>query len=704
MNTLNDQVKKLKINVTTINSYLVNSNKTLKKIDLNRESLNEKISSETKRNTKEKKLESPVSGISKLTQKATSAIFSGPLSFFDKIKEFFGILLLGFLVKNLPEIIGTIERFFEKNKWIFNSLGFILDIIGKGLSGLFSLVDKVFFSDITSVEKDQKKIDETFRTLNKELDDSQKSVDNDLKQIEKENKKSQSSEDNVPTPKLAKTSPEPTKTSNQEQSAQKPSEKQSSIPSTGKPEVKVPKYAKGGLVENPKESSKKMVASKPSSIGDRSSVTSKKAVQTTNYFKFFHNNNQNAEEIAKTNTKNNEKFKESLKSLETIQEIQRLIDDDSVRDDLPSTPPGSQPSEILEYTVSGGDLPSAYPGRGAPGHGYPGRDYQIPVGKAITVFKPGKVSYAALHSSGYGNLVVIDHNDGSKSYYAHLSKINVNVGDEIKENEKVVVGLTGGEAGAPGAGNSTGPHLHFEVRKNGRQVTNYDDGDAYFRFGTVTGVKKKSKDEIDRLRQAQDPPQINGVLDKTNKKLSLPQVIKLLRDSGASETEVQYLSAIAFKENADGSTGKVRDRPDTGDLSYGLWQINMIDTLGPARLKQFGIKSNDDLLDPRVNARAAIILLRSSGQNTWRNSRKKLTQKDLQQVRDEMDKNKTSSISPIEKKVLVPEEETELAYAYYQPIILNNTTHTPTPILIPGATKMYPVPNGTSKSGLWEIA
>jgi len=167
--------------------------------------------------------------------------------------------------------------------------------------------------------------------------------------------------------------------------------------------------------------------------------------------------------------------------------------------------------EILEYEVSGGTLPSSYPGRGTESHGYPGRDYQIEVGKAISVFKPGTVVYAGLNPSGYGNLVIVRHKNGKQTVYAHLSKINVREGDEIKEGEKRVIGLTGGAAGAPGAGNSTGPHLHFEVRDSrGNKITGYNDGDAYFRFGTVTGVRKKTPLEMSRLPVEPTGQQLQG--------------------------------------------------------------------------------------------------------------------------------------------------------------------------------------------------
>ena len=65
-------------------------------------------------------------------------------------------------------------------------------------------------------------------------------------------------------------------------------------------------------------------------------------------------------------------------------------------------------------------------------------------------------------AGGYGNLVVVDHGNGLETRYGHLSRIDVQVGQKLDAGQPV------GEVGA--TGRATGPHLHFEVRRNGRTV------------------------------------------------------------------------------------------------------------------------------------------------------------------------------------------------------------------------------------------
>lgn len=73
----------------------------------------------------------------------------------------------------------------------------------------------------------------------------------------------------------------------------------------------------------------------------------------------------------------------------------------------------------------------------------------------------GVVTYSG-YKSGYGKVIFIKHEDGYETRYAHLQSMNVKKGDTVQQGE--VIGITGN------SGRSTGPHLHFEVRKDGRTI------------------------------------------------------------------------------------------------------------------------------------------------------------------------------------------------------------------------------------------
>ena len=90
-----------------------------------------------------------------------------------------------------------------------------------------------------------------------------------------------------------------------------------------------------------------------------------------------------------------------------------------------------------------------------------GIDIAQPSSRAILASDNGVVVSAG-EDGGYGNKVVVDHNNGYKTLYAHLSSISVSVGQTVSQGTNLgVMGATG---------NSTGVHLHFEVTKNGTLI------------------------------------------------------------------------------------------------------------------------------------------------------------------------------------------------------------------------------------------
>jgi murein DD-endopeptidase MepM/ murein hydrolase activator NlpD len=93
-----------------------------------------------------------------------------------------------------------------------------------------------------------------------------------------------------------------------------------------------------------------------------------------------------------------------------------------------------------------------------------GLDIAIPVGTPIESAAPGYVAWAQTGRQ-YGNYVMVIHANGFATLYAHMSRIDVKVDQYVARGD--IIGLSGGAAGAPGSGLSTGPHLHFELRQNG---------------------------------------------------------------------------------------------------------------------------------------------------------------------------------------------------------------------------------------------
>ncbi len=98
---------------------------------------------------------------------------------------------------------------------------------------------------------------------------------------------------------------------------------------------------------------------------------------------------------------------------------------------------------------------------------HPGIDLRAGVGTPIKAAGGGYVAWTKTGKS-YGNYVMIVHAGGLATLYAHLSKFNAQAGTYVERGD--IIGYTGGMPGTPGAGLSTGPHLHFEVRQDGIPV------------------------------------------------------------------------------------------------------------------------------------------------------------------------------------------------------------------------------------------
>ena len=121
-----------------------------------------------------------------------------------------------------------------------------------------------------------------------------------------------------------------------------------------------------------------------------------------------------------------------------------------------------------------------------------GMDFTSPKGTDIYATGNGTVVEIKKSKRGYGNHIIIDHGYGYKTLYAHLSKIKVWKGQKVKRGE--VIGFVGN------TGTSIGPHLHYEVIKNGRKINPVN-----FYYNDLTPLEyEKMIDISSRINQSFD--------------------------------------------------------------------------------------------------------------------------------------------------------------------------------------------------------
>jgi len=135
----------------------------------------------------------------------------------------------------------------------------------------------------------------------------------------------------------------------------------------------------------------------------------------------------------------------------------------------PSTPPTSVTATNVGKAPTGVRITSGFGSRTLNGvtKDHEGIDVAAPIGTPIYASDSGVIVKAGWENpndpkQGYGQRIQIKHNDGSQSIYAHLSQINVKVGSMVEKGIEI--------AKSGNTGSSTGPHLHYELIKNGAKV------------------------------------------------------------------------------------------------------------------------------------------------------------------------------------------------------------------------------------------
>jgi len=133
----------------------------------------------------------------------------------------------------------------------------------------------------------------------------------------------------------------------------------------------------------------------------------------------------------------------------------RVVTPERARGDRPAppeVPPGAVP---FLWPVEGGRLASAFGPREASHHD--GIDISAPVGTPVRAARDGRVLYSDT-LRGYGNLIILEHDGGYATVYAHNRENRADLGDIVRQGEQIAsVGETG---------KTSGPNLHFEIRKD----------------------------------------------------------------------------------------------------------------------------------------------------------------------------------------------------------------------------------------------
>jgi hypothetical protein len=291
-----------------------------------------------------------------------------------------------------------------------------------------------------------------------------------------------------------------------------------------------------------------------------------------------------------------------------------------------------------------------------------GIDYAMPEGSPVYAAADGVVQQIAT-AGAYGTYITIKHNDGRTSRYAHLKQVLVSRGDRISAGQKIA--RSGGKPGTPGAGNSTGPHLHFELtNQNGVRINpqailtgaSNKHSDAVMSKSTSTGSRpvknfkegRRSRSQssyaggslsspsiatlINQLTDSNGPLSWQDVLKKLPEKdrqkfiESIPDtytgpvtknkkdLIRTIANQGFTGKALRTAYAVSIAESGGRSNaiGDVHLQNDKWGPSVGLFQIRSLKDW-----KKYNDPYRDAKRLPNPNYNAQAAFKKSKGGNNW---------------------------------------------------------------------------------------
>lgn len=172
---------------------------------------------------------------------------------------------------------------------------------------------------------------------------------------------------------------------------------------------------------------------------------------------------EEAKQLASTNVDNIENEKKNKLEKEKIEKRNTNIVKNIRRGGTVSASSSSNASAMLGSLSFRRPLNSSRVSAGYLGYpGHRGIDFPSPQGTPVMAAESGTVTTVMYSNKSYGNRVIIDHGNGISTLYGHNSTIGVSLGQKVSKGQTI--------AGVGSTGNSTGNHVHFEIRINGKPI------------------------------------------------------------------------------------------------------------------------------------------------------------------------------------------------------------------------------------------
>lgn len=464
------QVTNLKLNVTNIKSYLISSNKELKKLKTQKKELFFKLEKKQEVSEEEKRIETKNLGIGAGFSRLVSTVTAPAKSIFDRILEFFGIIALGILVRELPGIIAKIEEFFNSD--FIKGMGSVLNVIGLGFQKLGDLINIL-------TPKKQKELNEEIKNIGSEIDDGFKLTDQsneDLNEFEKrlrEREKELQASQNQSTPSpSSQSTPLPT--------SQQPQPRPQVSPS-GSPEPQ--KYSEGGTVTQPQNENKK---GQPKYTPRKSGQLKQSERSMSNGFNDFGVAVDNLSEVSTISEKN----------MLALADFNTLFRDwSSLEMDGPHDPknPGKRPPRngqrprqysptpsvgMLKFLLPYGN-PIATPGEGFRQNraGHNGIDIGVDPGSPVIASQDGVVENISSLFGTWGEGLYVKYKDGHTGVYGHIVIDSAfrTPGTVVKKGQKIGVVKDWPRGVGGNTSYEQNSHLHYErINPSGAYIDPYN--------------------------------------------------------------------------------------------------------------------------------------------------------------------------------------------------------------------------------------